>query len=484
MIVELLRDLLIGFNFAMLAYFALLNLIYTVLLVLGWRAISAYVRRRRLIDYDEIARSPLTMPISLIVPAYNERLVIVDSVRALLGARYPTLEVVVVNDGSTDDTLAAMTAAFSLVPATRVPVARLATAQIRQVLVCPDDDRLVVIDKANGGKADAINAALCYARYPLFCTIDADTLIEDDALLRLVRPFQIEPETIACGGIVRVVNGCTVESSRVVDVHMPRRLIENVQVVEYLRAFLAGRTGWAKLGALLIISGAFGVFRRDLAVACGGYDTTTVGEDAEFVVRLHRYCRDRGIPYRVSFLADPVCWTEVPRSFRMLCRQRNRWHRGLLETLGRHRGMIFRPRYGIVGMLGMPYFAIFEALGPLVETIGYFVAGGSLMLGLLDPEIALTLLVLSLSYGLVLSFGALIVEEHAFRRYRSWRCVGRMVVAAAAENFGYRQASNFVRAWSFVTLRRRSRNRWGEMPRSGFAPPVVAPPAISRRRRA
>ena len=484
MIVELLRDLLIGFNFAMLAYFAVLNLIYTVLLVLGWRAISAYVRRRRLIDYDEIARSPLTMPISLIVPAYNESAVIVDSVCALLGARYPTLEMVVVNDGSTDDTLAAMTAAFSLVPATRVPVARLATAQIRQILVCPDDDRLVVIDKANGGKADAINAALCYARYPLFCTIDADTLIEDDALLRLVRPFQIEPDTIACGGIVRVVNGCTVQSSRVVDVHMPRRLIENVQVVEYLRAFLAGRTGWAKLGALLIISGAFGVFRRDLAVACGGYDTTTVGEDAELVVRLHRYCRDNGIPYRVSFLADPVCWTEVPRSFRMLCRQRNRWHRGLLETLGRHRGMIFRPRYGIVGMLGMPYFAIFEALGPLVETIGYFVAGGSLMLGLLDPEIALTLLVLSLSYGLVLSFGALIVEEHAFRRYRSWRCVGRMVVAAVVENFGYRQASNFVRAWSFVTLRRRSRNRWGEMPRSGFAPPVVAPPAISRRRRA
>jgi cellulose synthase/poly-beta-1,6-N-acetylglucosamine synthase-like glycosyltransferase len=489
MIVGLLRELLVGFNFAMLAYFAVLNVIYTVLLVLGWRAIATYVRRRRLIDYDEIARSPLTMPISMVVPAYNEGPVIVDSVRALLGARYPTLEVVVVNDGSTDDTLDAMIAAFSLVPATRVPVARLDTAHIHRILVCPDDDRLVVIDKANGGKADAINAALCYARYPLFCTIDADTLIEDDALLRLVRPFQIEPDTIACGGIVRVVNGCRVEGSRVVDVHMPRRLIENVQVVEYLRAFLAGRTGWAKLGALLIISGAFGVFRRDLAVACGGYDTTTVGEDAELVVRLHRYCRDHDIPYRVSFLADPVCWTEVPRSFPILCRQRNRWHRGLLETLARHRGMIFRPRYGIVGMLGMPYFAIFEALGPLIETTGYLVAAGSLALGLLDPYLALMLLVLSLTYGLVLSFGALIVEEHAFRRYRSWRCVGRMVFAAVVENFGYRQASNFVRAWSFVTLVRGSGNGWGEMARSGFGSPVIpAPPppstSVSRRRRA
>jgi cellulose synthase/poly-beta-1,6-N-acetylglucosamine synthase-like glycosyltransferase len=471
-----LRDVVIGFNYAMLGYFAVLNIIYTVLLVLGWRAISTYVRRRRLVDYEEIARSPLTMPISMVVPAYNEGPVIVDSVRSLLAARYPTLEVVVVNDGSSDDTLQSLIDAFSLVQATRVPVARLATAEIRRILVSPDDDRLVVIDKANGGKSDAINAALCYARYPLFCTIDADTLVEDDALLRLVRPFQVEPDTIACGGIVRVVNGCTVEGSRVVDVHMPRRLIENVQVVEYLRAFLAGRTGWARLGALLIISGAFGVFRRDLAVAAGGYDTKTVGEDAEFVVRLHRYCRDHGLPYKVSFLADPVCWTEVPRSFRQLCRQRNRWHRGLLETLVRHRGMIGRPRYGIVGIVGMPYFVLFEALGPLIETLGYAVAIVSLALGLLNASLAVMLLVLSLSYGLVLSFGALIVEEHAFRRYRSWRCVGRMVVAAIVENFGYRQVGNFVRAWAFVTLLRRPKNRWGEMHRAGFEPAPAPTP--------
>ncbi|MEO9174281.1 MAG: glycosyltransferase family 2 protein, partial [Gaiellales bacterium] len=298
--IAILRDALVAFSYGMLGYFAVLNVIYTVLLVLGWRAIATYVRRRRLVDYDEIARSPLTMPISMVVPAYNEGPVIVDSVRSLLGARYPTLEVVVVNDGSSDDTLQQLIDAFSLVQSARVPVARLETAEVRRILVSPDDDRLVVIDKANGGKPDAINAALCYARYPLFCTIDADTLVEDDALLRLVRPLQVEPDTIVCGGIVRVVNGCTVEGSRVVDVHMPRRLIENVQVVEYLRAFLAGRTGWARLGALLIISGAFGVFRRDLAVAAGGYDTTTVGEDAEFVVRLHRYCRDNEIPYRVS----------------------------------------------------------------------------------------------------------------------------------------------------------------------------------------
>jgi cellulose synthase/poly-beta-1,6-N-acetylglucosamine synthase-like glycosyltransferase len=471
-VIPLLRDGLIGFNYGMLAYFAILNVIYSLLLVLGWKEIRSYVHRRRLIDYDEIARSPLTIPISIVVPAYNEGAVIVDAVRALLGAHYPTLEVVVVNDGSKDGTVQALIDAFSLVPATRVPVARLETAEVKTILVSPDDDRLVVIDKLNGGKSDAINAGLCYARYPLFCTIDADTLIDDDALLRLVRPFQVQPDTVACGGIVRVVNGCTVERSRVTRVRMPQRMIENIQVVEYLRAFLSGRTGWARMGALLVISGAFGVFRRDLAVAVGGYDTTTVGEDAEFVVRLHRHCCDNDIPYRVTFLADPVCWTEVPRTMRTLCRQRNRWHRGLVETLYRHRSMIGRRRYGVVGVFAMPYYVLFEALGPVIEVFGYSVAVTSVALGLIDGSVALLLLLLSFSYGLVLSFGALIVEEHAFRRYRSWRCVGQLVVAAVVENFGYRQTFSFVRAWAFVSLIRAPRNHWGEMHRVGFGPPA------------
>ena len=477
----LLRDLLIAFNYGMLGYFLVLNLIYTMLLVLGWRAIRSYVHRRRLIDYDEIARSPATIPISIIVPAFNEGPVIVDAVRSLLGAHYPTIEVVVVNDGSSDATVDVLIDAFSLVEVTLVPRANLATAEIRRTFVSAGDSRLVVLDKANGGKADAINAALRFARYPLFCTIDADTLIDDDALLRLVRPFQTEPETIACGGIVRVVNGCTVRHSRVVEVKMPRRMIENVQVVEYLRAFLAGRTGWARLGALLIISGAFGVFRRDLAVAVGGYDPTTVGEDAELVVRLHRHCRDNKIPYRISFLADPVCWTEVPGTLRSLCRQRNRWHRGLVETLVRHRGMIGRPRYGVVGLFALPYYVVFEALGPLIETIGYVVAVTSFALGLIDGSVVVLLFILSFTYGLVLSFGALIVEEHAFRRYRRWRDIGRLSLAAIVENFGYRQIGSLVRAWALVTFFRHRSDSWGAMTRSGFRPPgedleVVAVP--------
>ena len=239
-----------------------------------------------------------------------------------------------------------------------------------RIHACPFDDRLLVVDKLNGGKADAINAGLRFARYPLFCTMDADTIVDADAFARLVRPFQAHPETVACGGIVRIANGCSVRGGRVEDVRAPRGFLANVQVMEYLRAFLCGRTGWSRLGALLVISGAFGLFRRDIVVEAGGYDTTTVGEDAEIVVRLHRYCREHGRPYRVVFLADPVCWTEAPADFRSLCRQRNRWHRGLIETLWRHRSMFLRPRYGVVGLVALPYFLLFEALGPIVEIVG------------------------------------------------------------------------------------------------------------------
>lgn len=465
-------EFLIAFNVLMVLYFLALNTIYTLLLVIGWRAIADYVRRRSLIDYGTIARSKMTLPISVMVPAFNEEPVIVDSVRALLAAVYPQLEVVVINDGSTDGTLRALREAFALVEVERVPRADLPSAPVRAIYTAPADGRLVVIDKENAGKADSINAGLRYARYPLFCTIDSDTMIDPDAFVRLVRPFQTHPETVACGGVVRIVNGSTVREGRVLEVKTPRNALVNIQIVEYLRAFLTGRTGWSKLGALLIISGAFGVFRRDVVIEAGGYDTRTVGEDAELVVRLHRHCRERGIPYRAVFLADPVCWTEAPASLRVLCRQRNRWHRGLVETLVRHRGMIGRRRYGVVGMFAMPYFVLFEALGPLLETVGYLVFGLSLAFGLVSTSLAVLFLALSFSYGLVLSFGALLAEERAFRRYRSWTCVARMIGACFLENFGYRQVGSAVRAWSFWSLLRPGAGGWGEMTRAGYKPPT------------
>jgi cellulose synthase/poly-beta-1,6-N-acetylglucosamine synthase-like glycosyltransferase len=468
MLAHVAREVALSVNMTLIVYLAVLNVIYTLLMLLGLQTIAAYVKRRPLLDYETIASSELTLPISVMVPAYNEAPVIVESVNALLGVRYPHVEVVVVNDGSRDDTLAVLREAFALVAVERVPRSNLECAAVRDVYVCPFDERLIVIDKDNGGKADSINAGLRYARYPLFCTIDADTMVDDDAFIRLVAPFQRNPETVACGGIVRIVNGSTVSGSHVVDVRMPGRLLLDIQVVEYLRAFLTGRTGWSRMGALLIISGAFGVFRRDMVVAAGGYDRTTVGEDAELVVRLHRYCRDRGIPYKVVFLADPVCWTEAPDSLRVLCRQRARWHRGLIETLLRHRGMVGRSRYGVVGLFALPYFVVFEAVGPLIEVIGFTTAVPSLVFGAIDVWMALLLLGLSLTYGLVLSFGALLAEGHAFRRYRRWSDLRRMMFASIIENFGYRQLGTLVRAWAWVAVLRKQRHSWGEMTRAGF----------------
>lgn len=459
-------QILVWVNIAMLIYFVVLNIAYTWLLVLGWLEGSRYVARRRFADLDDMRASELTTPMSILVPAYNEAPVIVESVRALLAADYPLHEVIVVNDGSRDETLEVLRQAFALVPVVRVPQTNLPTSPVQQVFACPFDDRLVVIDKVNGGKADAINVALNHARYPLFCTIDSDTIIDDDALIRLVRPFQDEPETVACGGVVRIANGSTVADGRVVDVRTPTGMLENVQIVEYLRAFLAGRAGWARVGALMVISGAFGVFRREMVVAAGGYDTTTVGEDAELVVRLHRYCRDNDIPYKIQFVSDPVCWTQAPSSSEFLAKQRDRWHRGLVELLWKHRGMMFRRRYGLLGNVAMPYHVVFEGIGPIAEMVGYACTVLAVVLGVIDTRIAIALLVMSLTYGLVLSFGALLIEDRAYRRYRSWRCVARMIVAAFIENFGYRQWSSFVRAKSFITLLRNS--GWGEMARTNF----------------
>ena len=463
-----LYSVLYAINIAALAYFAILNIVYFVLMVLGWRGINAYLDRRLVTNYAALADSTHAPPISIIVPAYNEEPVIVDVVSALLRADYPKLEVVIVNDGSTDETLAVLDAAFGLVRLERVPRARLATAEVLGVHQSRADARLVVIDKQNGGKADSINAGLCFARFPLVCAVDSDTMIDDDALLRLAKPFMDDATTVACGGVVRVANGSRVENGRVRDVKTPSGLLENIQIVEYLRAFLAGRIGWSKCGALLIISGAFGLFHRQTVIEAGGYDASTVGEDAELVVRLHRHCREQGRPYRVVFVADPVCWTEAPSSLRVLCRQRNRWHRGLVETLWRHRGMIGRPRYGAVGLFALPYFLVFEALGPLLELAGYVSFSLAIALGAIDAAHAFAFFALAMLVGLVLSIGSLVIEERAFRRYRRWSCTLKLIAASVIENFGFRQVLSIVRSGAFITLARGG-SSWGAMPRSGFS---------------
>jgi cellulose synthase/poly-beta-1,6-N-acetylglucosamine synthase-like glycosyltransferase len=464
-----LEQALHGFNVFTLAYFAVLQLIYTGLAVIGWRAIEDYVQRRPMRDYRSVAQSEMSMPVSILVPAYNEERSIVAALRSLLTSQFVEFEVVVVNDGSEDETLAALTDAFGLVEVARVPRSNIPTETIRGTYASPLEPRIVVVDKVNGGKADALNAGINHAVYPLFCAIDADTMLDPGALSRLVWEFQAAPETVAVGGIVRIVNGSTLEDGQLLEVRTPRNLLANLQIIEYLRAFLGGRIGWSKSGMLLIISGAFGLFRREVCVEAGGYDPTTVGEDAELVLRLHRHRRDQGKPCRITFFPDPICWTECPEDFRTLVRQRDRWQRGLIETMVRHRQMLLRPRYGRIGSFAMPYFLLFEVLGPTIECFGYSMFVLALILGIVSVPFALAFFAVSLTYSLVLSLLVILMEERAFRRYPGWGDLIRLTCCAVVENFGYRQVLALVRMRSWYTLGRRRRH-WGEMTRTGFGP--------------
>jgi len=453
--------------FILLFFFAI-NSYYLVLTVAGfWRTLRVFKEVRRP-DQRRLLRSPLTPPISVLAPAFNEEANVVDNVRSLLMLDYPLFEVILVNDGSNDGTLGRLVDAFGLRRSARSFERALPCKLIRGVYESPTYSNLLVVDKENGGKADALNAGLNLSLYPLFCAIDADSILEPDALLRLVRPFVDAPGvTIAAGGVVRVANGCDIHGGRVHNVRLPRRPLPLIQIVEYLRAFLFGRMGWSTGNSLLVISGAFGLFEKRAAVLAGGYAIDSVGEDMELVVRMHRYRRERRQPYRIGFVPDPICWTEVPVSLRVLRRQRTRWQRGLIDTLVRHRAMIGRPRYGSVGMIALPGFLMFEMLSPLVELSGYILLPVMWALGLLSPAGAWIFFVLAIMYMVLVSALAVLLEDIAFRRYPSVLDLGRLLIGAVLENFGYRQLTVWWRVRAFWEYLRGDLS-WGAMERKGM----------------
>jgi cellulose synthase/poly-beta-1,6-N-acetylglucosamine synthase-like glycosyltransferase len=387
---------------------------------------------------------------------------------------YAEFEIVVVNDGSTDATLRRLIEAFELRRLDKVFQCAIPTEEVRGVWSSRVRPSISVVDKVRGGKSDALNAGINACRYPLFCSIDADSIIEENALLRVVKPFLEHPEeTVAAGGIVRVVNGCRVRDGRVVQIELPDRALPVFQVVEYLRAFLSGRVGWSVLQCLLIISGAFGVYRRREVIEVGGYSRETDTEDLDLVIRLHRQMRRKGRPYRIVFVPDPVCWTEVPGRLAMLRRQRARWHRGLVQTMWRNRSILLNPRYGSLGLLGFPHAFLFEMLGPFVEILGYGVVLASMLFGLLDVEFFLLFFAASVVYGVFLSIAAVLLEEISFRRYPGWIDLIKLIVFAVLENFGFRQMLSVfkIKAFYDVVLRRRT---WGLMQRAGFRRPIDA----------
>jgi cellulose synthase/poly-beta-1,6-N-acetylglucosamine synthase-like glycosyltransferase len=460
---ELIRDA----NFAILVYFLALNSFYALLLVLSIPEIWEQTRLAEDEDFQRLMQSDALPPITILVPAYNEQKTIEASVTAILALHYRNYEVVVVNDGSSDATLEALRHAFDLYEVPRTYPETIPTKPLRALYRSRARTKLVVIDKENGGKADSLNAAINASRFPLVIAVDADTLIESDALLRLTRSFLLGRRIAAVGGTVRVANGCVVKHGQVLDARVPRRLLPGVQVVEYLRAFLFGRLGWNRLGGNLIISGAFGLFRKDHLLAVGGYDATSIVEDLDLVVRLHRYLRSRKVHYEIPFIPDPVAWTEVPESLRVLARQRGRWQRGLVAAMWQYRGMLFNPRYGRVGLIAVPFYTFGEMLAPLVEVFGYVVTLAGLALGVLNVSFALLFVMVAWGYGMLLSLWAVALEEVSFHRYRRLGDLVRLVLFATLENFGYHQCGVWWRLRAFFTRRGR-KHVWGEMTRRGF----------------
>lgn len=458
-----------GAEHIILAYFLLINSFYFLFNMLSLAGILRYRRLVAFVRFGEIFRMPIVRPVSVIVPACNEEAGIIESVRSLLALRYPVFEVVVVNDGSTDATLARLVEAFGLQPSRTVFRRVLATKPPRGIYRSALHPRLTVVDKANGGKADALNAGLNVSRYPLFCAVDSDSVLERDALLKVVRPFLEDPErTIGAGGVIRLSNGCAVRDGQVARVGIPRNWIARFQVLEYLRAFLGGRLGMSLLRSTLIVSGAFGIFRKDIALACGGYRTDSVTEDMDLVVRMQKHMHDQGRAYRIPFIPDPICWTEAPESLRVLARQRRRWHRGLVDTLVRHRGMVLRPRYGAAGLFALPFYALFEMAGPFIEVLGYALFAGHILFGRVDYPFAATFFFVAVFYGTFVSLLAILLEELSSFRYPRPRDILVLTAAGVAENLFYRQYLALVRAWGFVDYFR-GKCEWGSMERRGFA---------------
>ena len=448
-----------------LSYFAAVTCGYMLLFALALIEVRRQLQAQVLEDLPR-AYSGLEPPVSILVPAYNEEATIATSVRSMLQLDYPEFEVIVVNDGSRDGTMEALRAAFALVPYPEAYWRRLEVKPVRGIYRSTRFPNLRVIDKENGGKADALNAGINASRCPLFCGVDADSILERASLRRVVGPFLEDPAVIASGGTVRVANGCTVSGGFLESVALPGRLLPLLQIVEYLRAFQFGRMGWSPLNAVLIISGAFGLFRKDTVVAAGGYRHDTVGEDMELVVRLHRKYRAAGRKYRIVFVPDPICWTEAPESLRVLRSQRTRWQRGLSESLTLNLGLAFSRRGGTPGWLAFPFMALFEWLGPVIEVTGYGLMLAGLAAGLVSASALGAFLLLAIGLGIMLSVCALLLEELSFHIYLRPRDLAVLAAAAVLENFGYRQLIALWRLEGLWKWAIGSKARWGEMTRS------------------
>lgn len=448
-------------------YFVGLNIAYFRLLWIAQRALT-----KRIALYGDPHRwegcGEREPPITIVAPAYLEEKTVVQSVTTMLQLDYPEFEILVICDGSKDRTFEVLDEAFDLRPYVEPYRARLKAQPLERTCRSAKFPNLRVFYKKNGGKADAINVGINAAQYPLVCVIDTDTLIAPDGLKRLARPFIENPSTVATGGTVRLSNGLSFEGGRLTHGAVPASWLACWQIVEYQRSFIIGRMGWDPFNGTLIISGAFGLFHKETLIEAGGFDHSTIGEDMEVVVRLHRMMREEGRPYRIQYVPEATCWTEAPEDYKSLKGQRIRWHRGLTEVLWRHRAMFFSRRHGVPGMVAMPFYFLYEWLAPVLEVAGYLLLTVAVLMGWVTLHAYLAMTVLALGPAVCITIAALLVDERTLQGYKAPRAMAKLFVAAVTEPFTYRLVTVWWRVIAIHRIMKKKKAVWEAVPRKGF----------------
>lgn len=444
-----------------------INVFYNGQLLLSLFDLFGYLKKMKSSDYRRYVVSKNMIPISIIVPAYNEEKTIVDNIKSLLALDYFEYEIIVVNDGSSDETRDRIVEQFGLAKVNQPVKRSVASKEIAGIYRSSTNKKLILVDKVNGGKADALNAGINVSSYPIFASIDADSILEREALIKLAMHFVQHPETVAVGGIVRIANGSNIQDGKLVKMRVPRSKVAAFQIVEYLRAFLTGRVSLSRLNAILIISGAFGAFNKQAVIECGGYKAGTIGEDMDIIMKLHEKMLREKRKYAIKFLADPVCWTQAPESMKDLRVQRRRWQIGLFDNLISYRHMLFNPKYRTVGMLTLPYYWLFELFGPIVEFLGYIFIPLAYLFGLIELQSFLIYFAVAFLLGTTLSLGSIWLEQLSFRKYTSLRDVMKLILFAMVENLGFRQMTILYRIEGIFRFRK-GRHAWGTIKRKQF----------------
>ncbi|MDX1805749.1 MAG: glycosyltransferase [Paenisporosarcina sp.] len=450
-------------------YMTFTALSYIILFLLSFRKVSREGKLDKKEMLEDLANSETTIPVSIIVPAFNEEIGIISTVRSLLTLQYPQFEIIVVDDGSKDQTLAKLIEAYGLEVIDYAIRKHVETMPIHVVYKSTIFPNLVVVSKENGGKADALNSGINLSNFPYFCAIDGDSILEQDALLKAMKPvLAADGNIIAVGGSIRIANGTTISRSKVEVIELPNKPLVIMQIVEYFRAFLIGRLGFSRFNQLLIVSGAFGVFRKDKVIHVGGYHEGTVGEDMELIVRLHRMIREENLSDRIEYIPDPVCWTEAPESLNVLRSQRIRWQRGLAETIYNHRKMLFNPKYGSVGLLTLPYFFFVELLGAVFEFTGFLLIVGGLLFDFLDPTVVFIIFLVTVIYGSFISSLAVLLEEMTMHKYPKVSHLMKLFFWSLTESFWYRPILVIWRLEGLIAFFTK-KSEWGQMQRKGIS---------------